>query len=77
MMKELKNCPCCGSKAVIETKRGIFNELYAENGRACIAIGCTDIIGCGVTMYCHYKSGNYDSMVAVATDRWNRRVANG
>lgn len=75
-MRILSPCPCCGSKAVLMTRKEDFQANIRECGSACVSIECLNRDECGLTMFCHYQSSNYESMVEEATDRWNRRTFN-
>ena len=68
----LMNCPCCGGRAVVMS-RGFFNELVAEHGAACLTMTCENSTSCGVMLFCHYDSTDYDTMLQKATEQWNRR----
>lgn len=76
-MRVLQSCPCCGSKARLMTGKTDFNKLVATHGSACVSIECTNRGECGLTMFCHYKSKDYETMIEKAAEQWNRRVANG
>lgn len=73
-MRILSPCPCCGSRAVLTTEKEDFYDLYKRNGGACVTIECINRDECGVTMFCHYPSDNYEKMIEEATYRWNRRT---
>jgi hypothetical protein len=72
-MEELKmHCPLCGKAAYMED-RETFEHLVAEHGSACLYIECVDRTGCGLTMYCHHDTTDYDVMRQKAIERWERR----
>ncbi len=67
-------CPCCGGSVTIMDKEW-FESLVKKNGKACFTIECDDRTNCGISMYCHYDSTDYEIMKAVAIDRFSRRVS--
>ena len=70
----LMDCPFCGSKAVIRTKKKTYEELVKENGTACVVIGCSNFIDCGTEMYTFSdEPTEYDTMLQKSIDKWNRR----
>ena len=75
-MRVLSPCPCCGSKAVLVTRKEDFYYLYKTFGSACVHIDCTDRDECGLAMFCHYQSDNYETMIDKAVEQWNRRTFN-
>lgn len=75
-MEEVMRCPLCG-KAAYLSDRETFDELVAKHGGACVYIECVDRKNCGLTMYCHYDSTDYDVMREKAIKQWERRVTNG
>lgn len=75
-MRIISPCPCCGSKSVLVTTKEDFYENYAKFGGACVSIECTNRKECGITMFCHFDSNNYEAMVDEAVERFNRRSFN-
>lgn len=58
---ELKLCPCCGSRAFIETRSG---------QGASFRVTCKKIMDCGLTQY-------WFDTDQEAIDAWNRRAGDG
>lgn len=63
-------CPFCGGKRLIVTDEEIFNQLYEENGSACVCLSCLD---CSLDLYDHSNGANYSARLKKLLNKWNTR----
>ena len=59
-MKELKPCPFCGGKALIQSESRVYGDNHVSTGLFVECVSC----GAGTRLY---------TLASLATEAWNKR----